>query len=127
PGCRRRPADRRATVLAHAKSALDAYRGDLLPGCYDDWALRSRAELNQQCLELCDLACTAGPAAGDLSTALGAARRRIQLEPLEEVGYRTLMQLQSELGDRAGAINTYHRCASVLERELGVQPDEPTR
>ena len=40
---------------------------------------------------------------GDLTGAVDAARRRIQLQPLEELGYRTLMQLQADLGDRAGA------------------------
>ena len=60
---------------------------------------------------------------GDLSGAVDAARRRVQLQPLEEVGYRTLMRLQADLGDRAGAVSTYHHCASVLERELGVVPD----
>src|SRR5262249_59484212 len=52
---------------------------------------------------------------------------RIQLQPLEEVGYRTLMQRQADLGDRAGAVSTYHHCASVLERELGVVPDPATQ
>ena len=42
-------------------------------------------------------------AAGDLPGALEAARRRIRLQPLEEVGYRALMELQADLGDRAGA------------------------
>ena len=37
------------------------------------------------------------------------------------------MAVQADLGDRAGAVSTYHRCASVLERELGVVPDEATR
>ena len=68
-----------------------------------------------------------GRARGDLTGAVDAARRRIQLQPLEEVGYRTLMQLQADLGDRAGAVSTYHHCASVLERELGVIPDAATR
>ncbi len=58
---------------------------------------------------------------------MDAARRRIQLRPLEEVGYRRLMELQGDLGDRAGAVSTYHHCASVLERELGVEPDPATR
>ena len=49
------------------------------------------------------------------------------LRPLEEAGYRELMALQADLGDRAAALATYHRCASVLERELGVAPDEATR
>ncbi len=58
---------------------------------------------------------------------LDAARRRIQLRPLEEIGYRTMIELQGDLGDRAGAVSTYHHCASVLERELGVEPDPATR
>jgi hypothetical protein len=37
------------------------------------------------------------------------------------------MELQGELGDRAGAVSTYHHCASVLERELGVALDPATR
>ena len=37
------------------------------------------------------------------------------------------MELQADLGDRAGALSTYHHCASVLERELGVVPDASTR
>ena len=49
------------------------------------------------------------------------------VQPLEEVGYRTLMQLQADLGDRAGAVSTYHHCASVLEHELGIVPDAATR
>ena len=65
----------------------------------------------------------AGRRTGDLSGAAEAARRRIRLRPLEEAGYRTLMQHQADAGDRAGAVSTYHHCASVLERELGVLPD----
>jgi DNA-binding SARP family transcriptional activator/tetratricopeptide (TPR) repeat protein len=113
-------------ALEHAAAAVAEYRGDLLPGAYDDWLLEARAELKRQCVELCDLICAAQIRAGDLARAAEAVRRRLQLEPLEETGYRTLMQLQADLGDRAGAISTYHHCASVLERELGVAPDVAT-
>ncbi|MDX3190104.1 AAA family ATPase [Streptomyces sp. MN03-5084-2B] len=112
-------------AVGHARVALAAYRGELLPGLADDWVLAARAELERQCVELCDLICRTP--SGDPATALAAARRRIALRPLEETGYRTLMGLQAEAGDRAGAVSTYHRCASVLERELGVVPAEPTR
>ncbi|GAB3142189.1 AAA family ATPase [Amycolatopsis stemonae] len=112
-------------VLGHARAALALYRGELLPGLADDWVLAARAELDRQCVELCDLIC-ATPS-GDPAAALAAARRRIRLRPLEETGYRTLMGLQADAGDRAGAVSTYHQCASVLERELGVVPSEPTR
>jgi DNA-binding SARP family transcriptional activator/tetratricopeptide (TPR) repeat protein len=114
-------------ILAHAARAVAQYKGDLLPGVYDDWLLEARSELERQCVDLCDLICATRARTGDLTGAVDAARRRIQLQPLEEVGYRTLMRLQADLGDRAGAVSTYHQCASVLERELGVTPDPATQ
>jgi DNA-binding SARP family transcriptional activator len=110
-------------ALAHADAALAAYRGDLLPGAYDDWVLEARAELQERAVALCAWRTRRGAPAG----ALDAARLRIRLRPLEEAGYRELMRLQAALGDRAAALGTYHRCASVLERELGVEPDAATR
>jgi DNA-binding SARP family transcriptional activator/tetratricopeptide (TPR) repeat protein len=114
-------------ILAHAARAIAEYRGDLLPGVYDDWVLEIRSEVERQCVSLCDLVGEARARHGDLTGAVEVARRRIGLQPLEEVGYRALMRLQADLGDRAGAVSTYHHCASVLERELGVAPDPATR
>jgi DNA-binding SARP family transcriptional activator/tetratricopeptide (TPR) repeat protein len=116
-----------AGVLVHAAAAVECYKGDLLPGVYDEWLLEMRSGLDRQCADLCDLLAAAGARAGDMLGAVQAMRRRIQLQPLEETGYRTLMLLQADLGDRAGAISTYHHCASVLERELGVTPAPVTR
>jgi DNA-binding SARP family transcriptional activator len=114
-------------VLRHAAEAIAHYEGEFLPGGHDDWLLEIRAELERQCADLCDLICETQSNGGNLAAAVAAARRRIRLQPLEEVGYRTLMRLQADLGDRAGALSTYHHCASVLERELGVVPDAATR
>jgi DNA-binding SARP family transcriptional activator/tetratricopeptide (TPR) repeat protein len=114
-------------VLGHAAAAIAEYRGDFLPGLYADWLVEVRAGLERECVQLCDLLCRTRAGTGDLAGAVEPARRRIQLRPLEEGGYRTLMRLQAELGDRAGAVGTYHRCASVLERELGLEPDQATR
>ena len=115
------------SVLAHGDAALASYRGEFLPGSYEDWLLDMRSELERQCADLCDLIGQTRAEDGDLAGAAAATRRRIQLQPLEEVGYRTLMRLQADLGDRAGALSTYHHCASVLERELGVVPDRATQ
>jgi DNA-binding SARP family transcriptional activator len=115
------------TALRHADAALAEYTGDFLPGLYDDWLLDARAELQRRCVELCELICETRGRRGELPAALEAARRRIRLEPLKESGYRIAMELQAEMGDRAGAVSTYHRCASVLEAELGIAPDQATR
>ena len=89
--------------------------------------MTSGPNFQRQCADLYDLLSETRARSGDLTGSAAAARRRIQLQPLEEVGYRTLMRLQADLGDRAGALSTYHHCASVLERELGVVPDAPTQ
>jgi DNA-binding SARP family transcriptional activator len=120
-------ADNGDDVIDHADRAIAQYRGDLLPGVYDDWALEARMHLERDCADLCDLLCRARTKKGDLAEAAQAARRRIQLQPLEEAGYRALMQLQVDMGDRAAAVTSYHHCASVLERELGIVPDPATR
>lgn len=114
-------------VVRHGTSAIAEYRGDLLPGVYDDWLLDVRSQVERQCVDLCDLLAAARSRTGELPGAVETARRRIQLAPLEEAGYRTLMRLQADSGDRAGAVSTYHHCASVLERELGVAPGAETR
>jgi DNA-binding SARP family transcriptional activator/tetratricopeptide (TPR) repeat protein len=113
-------------ILAHAAKAIGEYRGDFLPGAFDDWLVETRTSLERRCVNMCDLICETRMRTGDPAEAVDAARHRIHLQPLEEVGYHTLMRLQADLGDRAGALSTYHHCASVLERELGVVPDPKT-
>jgi hypothetical protein len=65
------------------------YRGELLPGSYEDWVVEARAEREQRCVDLLDIMCASSSATADLARAVDAARRGIQLRPLEEVGYRT--------------------------------------
>ena len=46
-------------LLLHAAAAIAVYRGELLPGVYEDWLLEARSQLERQCVELCDLVCAA--------------------------------------------------------------------
>jgi len=114
------------TMLEHGAAAVEEYRGDLLPGMYDDWVLAEREQLSRQCVELCDQVIAGWRDLGDLKTAVEYGRIRVRLEPLEEVGYRTLMELQADAGDRAGAISTFHKCAEMLDHELQVKPSQAT-
>jgi DNA-binding SARP family transcriptional activator/tetratricopeptide (TPR) repeat protein len=141
PGCRldvhefEAAADAAASALAAADEAafrlaaadaLRAYRGEFMPALYDDWAAAVRDRLHRRCITVLDELIRLECEAGAYAPAIELARRRIDLEPLEEVGYRSLLRLQGLAGDRAAAVQTYHRCASVLERELGVGPDRAT-
>ena len=114
-------------VEFHGGEALRLYQGPFLPGSYDDWALAVRDDLNRTCADLCDRITTYWLAHNDPTAAVAFARRRVLLDPLEEPGYRLLIQTLRAAGDRAGAMRTYHQCASILERELGVGPSPETR
>ena len=116
----------RHAMLEHGAAAVEEYRGDLLPGMYDDWVLAERETLRRQCVELCDHLVAGWRGVDDLSKAVEYGRLRLRLEPLEELGYRTLIGLQADAGDRAGAISTFHKCAQILDHELQVKPSQAT-
>ncbi|RAX51128.1 SARP family transcriptional regulator [Arthrobacter sp. AQ5-05] len=111
-----------ARFVAHAQAALREYRGDLMPGNYSDWVPEAREKLLRECTALCDEAAAALIVLGKGQRALEVAGRRVTISPLEELGYRGLIRAHLALGDRPAALHAYHRCADVLERELGVAP-----
>lgn len=117
----------RAAVHRHSIRTLELYRGPFLPGCDEDWALAVREDLRRTCLDVCDRVAAFWLSRDDPVAAAVLARRRVALEPWEELGYLTLMRAERASGDRSGAMRSYHRCASVLESELGVEPSTQLR
>jgi DNA-binding SARP family transcriptional activator len=104
--------------------AVRLYSGDLLHACYDDWVLHERARLRAQAQEALVRLTAEAAARGDHEATIRHARRILDLEPTDEAAVRILMEAHRALGDRAAALRAYHRCAEVLERELGVAPGE---
>ena len=117
--------DDEQTFALQASLAIDCYAGELLPWA-EDWLLEERSQLHRRCVHLIDRMIASPHAGVSSERRIALAVRRVELEPLEESGYQTLMMLQAEAGDRAAALTTFHRCSSMLERELGVPPDAAT-
>jgi DNA-binding SARP family transcriptional activator len=113
--------------IAALREAVEAYRGDLLEGHYDDWLVEERERLRQRYLQTLERVAGLEEARGDLEGAIPSAERLLREDPLREATYRTLMRLYDARGDRARALRVYHACAATLERELGVEPSAPTR
>ena len=107
--------------------AVELYRGDLLPGCYDEWILPERDRLREQFFTALQRLISLLEQERDYDGAISATQRLLRHDPLREEAYRQLMHLYAVLGERALALRTYHTCASVLERELGVEPGPATR
>lgn len=121
----------RAGAAAAAQAALERavalYRGDLLPSCYDDWIIPCREGLRQAYLNGLERLVQIVEGQRDYATAIGYAQRLLRHDPLHEATYRHLIRLHALNGDRASALRAYHACATILGRELGVEPSTATR
>ena len=118
--------DQKAEQEALAQAA-SLYKGDLLPGSYDDWVLDERERLSQRltaALERLILLCEEER---DYRAAIDFAQQLLHHDPLHEATHRRIMRLHALNGDRARALRAYHTCVTALERELGVEPSARTQ
>ncbi len=107
--------------------AVNLYRGDLLPCCYDDWILPLRERLRQAFAGALEQLVERLENERDLHAAIGYVQRLLQHDPLREETHRRLIRLYALSGDRAAALRAYHACATILQRELDVEPGPATR
>ena len=106
--------------------AVSTYKGELLPGFYEDWVQlereRQRAIFERRLGQLLDSL----TAAGHWTESISWAERWIALGYVPEPAYRALMSAHAALGDLAAMATAYRRCVQALESELGVQPSAET-
>ncbi len=60
------------------------------------------------------------------AAAIETAGRLLLLDPLQESVHRTLMRLHQRASQKAAAIRQYQACATILRRELNIEPDQAT-
>jgi DNA-binding SARP family transcriptional activator len=118
---------RAALARGDLAAAAHHYGGDLLPACYDDWVITERERLREQAVDVLLRLGKEASVSGDDESAATFARRALAVDSVCEPAYRLLMLAKARSGDRAEALRTYHRCVEVLDRELGVEPDDQTR
>ncbi|NIO70856.1 MAG: AAA family ATPase [Anaerolineae bacterium] len=116
-----------AAIQKALEEAVTLYRGDLLPSCYDDWILPERERLSQAFIGALERLIRLLEDGRDYRAAIGYAQRLLRHDPLHEATCRRLMRLHALSGDRAGALRAYHTCATILQRELAVEPSPATR
>jgi DNA-binding SARP family transcriptional activator len=119
----------RSPVAARAgrEEAVALYRGDLLPGCYDEWILPERERLRQAFVGALEQLILLLERERAYPAAISTAQRLLRYDPLHETTYRHLMRLYAISGDRAAALRTYHTCATVLDHELEAEPGLATQ
>lgn len=107
--------------------SLSVYRGELLPGFYDEWIVlereRLRAIFEQKMARLLD-ALIEEQRWRDV---LDWGERWIALGQSPEPAYRALMTGHSAMGDMSKVASAFERCAQALRNDLGVEPSDQTR
>jgi len=113
--------------------AVALARGEFLSGfslkdsfTFDDWQLFQAELVHRELAEALDKLARWHSAQRAFEPALGYARRRLALDPLDEDAHCQLMRLHAWSGRRSAALRQYQDCVAILEDQLGVSPQEET-
>jgi predicted ATPase/DNA-binding SARP family transcriptional activator len=120
----------RTSDLNEQAQRLDAaaalYRGELLPGYFDEWVLQERPRLAEAFLQVLHALSTLREAAGDHPRALQWARRAVVADPLREESHRELIRLLIAADQPEAAWRQYEELKRLLALQLGVDPAPET-
>jgi len=108
-------------------SAVELYRGELLPGHYALWVAAARDRLRDAYLAALRPLIRHLAQARDYERALDYAHRAVQADPLREESHRNLMRLYIALGRPAAAWEQYQELQRLLQEQLGTEPSAATR
>ncbi|MBP1693575.1 MAG: Adenylate/guanylate cyclase (modular protein) [Chloroflexi bacterium] len=108
-------------------TALSVYRGELLPGFYEEWIFvernRLQALFEAKMTRLLDML----QREGRWPEVLEWGMRWITVEQWSEPAYRALITAYANYGDLSKAAATYERFSHGLQKDLGVKPSEQTQ
>jgi DNA-binding SARP family transcriptional activator len=114
------------------REACDLYTGEFLAGFgveateFEEWITATREMFRDGAMRaLCELL-NEQESAQQLDRAIETAGRALRVDALREDVHRQLMRLYAAKGMRSSALSQYRNCRQILERELGVPPDEET-
>ena len=98
------------------------WRGELLPGWYDDWVVFERERLHQLRLHALEYLAALMARHHDLPAALHLALEAVRAEPLRESANARLIEVYLAEGNVCDALRQYDAFRALLDRELGLEP-----
>jgi predicted ATPase/DNA-binding SARP family transcriptional activator len=119
----RKPEER----VAWLTRALELYRGELLPGCYDEWVVAEREMLASRCHGALRQLSAVLEQLGELDRAIACARRAVQSDPLDEGAHLEVIRLCVAAGRADEARRQYAELERTLRAEFGTTPGEAAR
>ena len=104
------------------RQAVQLYRGDLLPGCYEDWCIFERERLQTMYLAMLDKLIDCCQEHGQYEIGLGYGATILRFDRARERTHRRMMRLHYLAGDRTSALRQYDQLVRALREELDVKP-----
>lgn len=108
--------------IAFYQKAAHLVRGRFLEDVDATWVWPEREQHSQAFLSLLMELVELLKKEGRFQEALATCRRAIDFEPTLESAYREAMQLEAQLGNRAGIIRYYNSYEDAMRRELDLPP-----
>lgn len=105
------------------QAALEVYRGPYLEGCYLDWALRRRQDLERQTADGALHLANLHHQTGEHREAVEAARKTLTLEPARQEAHLLAMKALMDGGRPEAAIDQYHECEKLLRQHYDTEPE----
>lgn len=112
----------REKAIGALKEAVSLYRGELLPGHYEEWVLAERQRLQTALLDALAWLIELLEESRQGREAVYYAEMLLQIDRLRETSYLLLMRQHAATGNRARALAVYSDCRRLLINELGIEP-----
>ncbi len=117
---------RATTATDQLMDLLTLYRGELLPGFYDDWVMLERERLQAVFEREVERLLEQLKNEQRWTEMLEWGEHWIAYGQKPEPAYRALMNAYGALGNRSKVAYTFDRCVKELRDDLGVEPSELT-
>lgn len=108
------------------KSAIEFYKGELLPGFYEDWVSAERRRLEEDHVGALSALAALLLEAGEPKQAIEYSRRAVAADPLREDLHRNLISLYASAGQPSQALKQYREMEQTLWKELRAVPSPET-
>ena len=109
-------------LLEAGKRLLELDRGPYLEGCYLEWAVRRRTELEERLQRAYQAVAEAALGSQCYEDALEFAQRSLKLDPCSQTCHLTSIHALLGLGRPENAVRQFETCQKTLARELGMEP-----
>lgn len=108
------------------RTAVELYRGELMPTWYQDWCIYERERLQSIRIMMLETLMAYCASRQRFARAIAYGQAILRHDRARERTHRELMRLYYLTGDRTAAMRQYERCTRALADEFDLRPDGRT-